>query len=183
MQKHRIIPIRLDPLTANTVSITTLITGALISWHLAKHLPGYQPFQGIDILFFILGVPALIAFHEAVHAAAWMCFGGLPLKAFEFGIIWRGIMPYCHCKEPLTVRIYRYGAVMPLVLTVPVFITLLLLKPTWWTALLASLSLSGCLGDVWLFKKLAAMKRDDLVLDCPDEAGCDVMVKDDEQTV
>ena len=179
MPKPRIIPIRLDPVSANVASISTLLTCSFLFWQLARRLPNYAPFQPVDLLFFLVGLPLLIAFHEAVHAFAWMLYGKLPRKAFSFGIIWRGFMPYCHCAEPMTVRVYRFGALMPLIVTVPVFIGALLFHPAGWTALLTAFSLSGCLGDVWLFQKLTSMKRDDLVLDCPDEAGCDVIVKEE----
>ncbi|MCD6048644.1 MAG: hypothetical protein K0Q55_47 [Verrucomicrobia bacterium] len=179
MPKPKIIPMRLDPVAANVASISTLLTCSLLSWQLACRLPDYAPFRAIDILLFFIGLPLLIAFHEAVHALAWMLYGKLPMKAFEFGIIWRGFMPYCHCKEPMTVRVYRFGALMPLLVTVPVFIGSLFFHPAGWTALLTAFSLSGCLGDVWLFQKLNPIKRDDLVLDCPDEAGCDVIVKEE----
>ncbi len=181
MPKPRIITIRLDPVSANVASISTLLICSLLFWEMARHFPNYAPFQAVDILLFLIGLPLLIAFHEGVHALAWMLYGKLPLKAFKFGIIWRGFMPYCHCKEPITVRVYRLGALMPLIITVPIFIGVLFFHPAGWTALLTAFSLSGCLGDVWLFQKLNPMKRDDLVLDCPDEAGCDVIVKEEAQ--
>jgi hypothetical protein len=184
MKNQRIIPIRLDP-AAGKASLLSLLTCCTVFTLVARQLPGYSPFQWVDALLFVLGLPFLIAFHEAVHALAWMSSGKLPAKAFKFGILWGGFipMPYCHCKEPLSVRVYRAGALMPLLITVPVFIAVLVLHPTSWTALLAALSLSGCIGDVWLYKKLIPMKQNDLVWDCPKEAGCDVIVKDENQTV
>ncbi len=176
MPNHRVIRIRLDPVLATRLSISTIIAASALFYTLARHQPNYVPFQGVDIFKFILGLPILILFHEAVHAIAWMLLGKLPLKAFKFGIFWQGFMPYCHCKEAMSVRVYSWGALMPLCITVPVFVGSLFVWPSLWLALLAALSLSGCWGDVLLFQKLRAMKQNDLVLDCPDEAGCDVLI-------
>ncbi len=72
---------------------------------------------------------------------------------------------------------------MPLWVTVPVFIAIMVLHPSTWTALLAAFSLSGCIGDVWLYKKLIPMKENNFVWDCPNEAGCDVIEKDESEAV
>lgn len=180
MKNQRIIPIRLDS-TVSKASIISLLTCCTTFTFVAKQLPGYSPFQWIDLVLFILGLPFLIAFHEAVHALAWMVAGKLSTQSFKFGVLWSGFipMPYCHCREPLSVKAYRFGALMPLWVTVPVFVTILVLHPSTWTALLAALSLSGCIGDVWLYKKLIPMKENNLVWDCPNEAGCDVIEKDE----
>lgn len=179
MQNHRIIPIRLDPVSANITSLSTLSLSSILFWQTASRMEGYAAFEYYHILFFLVGLPLLIAIHESTHALAGMVFGKLPLKAFEFGIIWRGLMPYCHCKEPVTVRVYRLGALMPLVITVPLFVGLLFLNPAGWVALLTAFSLSGCVGDILICRKLNTMKANDLVVDCPDEAGCDVIVNEE----
>lgn len=176
MPNHRVIRIRLDPVVANRLSISTLLIGSVLFYQLARHQPNYAPFQAIHILWFVLGVPGLVILHEAVHALTWIVLAKLPLSSFTFGMLPQGIMPFCHCKEPLNARIYQWGALMPLFLTVPFFIALLFVWPSLWMAPLTALSLSGCWGDILLVRDLRAMKHQGLVLDCPDEAGCDVLI-------
>lgn len=179
MPKPGIIPIRLDPATANVSSMGSLALLSVSFWLLARQQPNYATFQLIHVLFFLLGLPVLVAFHEAVHALAGMHFGRLPLKAFSFGIFWHSLMPYCHCREGVSVHAYRRVLLMPLLLTPPFFIGLLFYHPALWTSLLAALSLSGCMGDILIYRELRSMKQNDLVLDCPDEAGCDIVVKEE----
>ena len=34
-------------------------------------------------------------------------------NSIKFGIVWQLITPYCHCKEPLKIKHYIFGALMP----------------------------------------------------------------------
>ncbi|HEY1173536.1 MAG TPA: DUF3267 domain-containing protein [Verrucomicrobiae bacterium] len=175
------IAVRLDLAQANLASIGTLVTGSIIAIWLAKDQADYIPFRWFHILFFAVGIPVLVLIHEAVHALAGMFFGKLKLESFKFGVFWHCLMPYCHCLEPVSVRTYRRVLIMPLLLTVPLFVWFLSHHPAVWSAILTAFSLSGCMGDLLIFHKLNGMKQDSLVLDSPDEAGCDVIVSDKAQ--
>lgn len=179
MAQYRIIPIRLDPVTANRLCLSTLALGSLLFYLLARQRVDFTPFHFHHLLWLVLGVIGLIVIHESIHALAWILLARLPLSAFKFGMLPQGIMPYCHCKQPLSAKVYRLGALMPLFLTVPGFLALLLFVwPSLWMALVTGLSLSGCWGDILLVRGLNALKHNGLVQDCPDEAGCDVLIED-----
>jgi uncharacterized membrane protein YvlD (DUF360 family) len=34
----------------------------------------------------------------------------------KYGVIWKWLTPYCHCKEPLLVKEYIIGALMPAII-------------------------------------------------------------------
>ncbi|MGM0504820.1 MAG: metalloprotease family protein [Bacteroidota bacterium] len=40
------------------------------------------------------------------------CFESSEIK--KFGVKWKHLTPYCHCKEPLKVKHYKVGGAMPL---------------------------------------------------------------------
>lgn len=56
-----------------------------------------------------------IVVHELLHGISWSFFVPGGLKSIRFGINWKFIAPYCHCKEPLKVRHYKIGIAMPLI--------------------------------------------------------------------
>lgn len=173
------IPVRLDLAQANLASIGTLAVGSLLLILLARQEPNYLPFRWFHVFYFLVSLPVLVAVHEGVHALAGMIFGRLKPGAFKFGVFWHVLMPYCHCREAVSLPTYRLILIMPLLLTVPLFIWFLLLHPAVWTAILAAFSLSGCLGDLMILKALMGIKQNSLVLDSPDEAGCDILVKEE----
>ena len=63
-------------------------------------------------LFFIIG----IVFHELIHGLTWLLFIKGRLRSIRFGIMWNHLTPYCHCKEPLKVKHYVIGAVIPAII-------------------------------------------------------------------
>ena len=56
-----------------------------------------------------------IVVHELIHGLTWAYFAKKGFKSIRFGVFWEMLTPYCHCSEPLTVRQYCIGALMPLV--------------------------------------------------------------------
>jgi hypothetical protein len=63
----------------------------------------------LSIVIVLLG----ILFHELIHGLSWAWFGKKSLSAIKYGINLRALAPYAHCNEPLDIRAYRLGALMP----------------------------------------------------------------------
>ena len=61
----------------------------------------------------LLSIFAGIILHELIHGITFLFFCKNGLKSIRFGIMWKFFTPYCHCKEPLKVRHYIVGALMP----------------------------------------------------------------------
>src|SRR4030042_3176844 len=62
------------------------------------------------ILIILLGG---IVLHELIHGLAFLLFCKNGIKSIEFGIMWKYLSPYSHCKEPLRVSPYIIGALLP----------------------------------------------------------------------
>lgn len=64
---------------------------------------------------FLIFVPLIagVILHELLHGITWACFTKHGFRSIRFGVIWKALTPYCHCKEPLPVNPYRWGVVMP----------------------------------------------------------------------
>lgn len=109
----------------------------------------------------LAGFVALILAHEGVHALAWKYASGLPWSAFTFGILWKTLTPYCHAKQPMSIRAYRIGAAAPGIVTgvLPYAVALFLGSPA--LLIVSALLISGAAGDVYILW---------LLRDVPDEA-------------
>ena len=57
-----------------------------------------------------------IILHELIHGLTWSIFAKNGLKSMKYGVIWKWLTPYCHCKEPLLVKEYIIGALMPAII-------------------------------------------------------------------
>jgi hypothetical protein len=64
---------------------------------------------------------------------------------------------------------------LPLWITGGLSLTALLAFPTDGLAILAGITVAGCVGDVWLVARLRGRADDLLVQDSPSEIGCDVL--------
>jgi hypothetical protein len=124
-----------------------------------------------SLAFILIG----IVIHELVHGITWAIFCKSGWMSIKFGIIWKALTPYAHCKEPLRVGAYRLGTVMPAIVvglipalfgifTGNVAVFLYGLFFTW--------SAGGDFIMLWLTRNL---KKEQWVQDHPDTIGCYVL--------
>lgn len=87
------------------------------------------------------------------------------------------LTPYCHCREALKVKHYIFGALLPAILLGILPATLAILTG-YLPLLLAGIFFSMAAGgDVMIVRLLRHEQKDDLVLDHPSEAGCEIYRK------
>ena len=157
------------------------------AWYFVWGIPTFEnfPIQFIpnhDILltFLIVFVALMtgIVLHELIHGLTWAYFAKKGFKSIRFGILWEMLTPYCHCSEPLTVRQYCIGALMPLV--VLGVIPLALAYPLKSILLLGwgILFVSAAAGDILIAWKIRKEPATSMVLDHPKEAGCMILEED-----
>lgn len=163
---HRILP---GLLLASFVLIVLVV---LPYWYVWGVFPVY------DSLAILVPFAGLVLVHELVHALGWKIAGNLRWRDFKFGFSWRGLSPYCHAKVPMTARAYRFGAMLPGIVTgvVPVVIGTLLRDPA--LTFLGAVLIGGAIGDLyvlWIIRRVAPTER---VMDHPSRAGC-LVLRDD----
>jgi hypothetical protein len=64
----------------------------------------------------LLAIPVFatgILLHELIHGLVFLIFCKKGIHSIEFGVMWKYLAPYCHCKEPIRARPYIMGALMP----------------------------------------------------------------------
>jgi len=65
--------------------------------------------------FFFLVLVVGIVVHELLHGVGWALYAKKGFQSIRFGVNWKFLTPYCHCKEPLRVKHYVVGGALPLV--------------------------------------------------------------------
>lgn len=70
----------------------------------------------VSFVLFLCIVLFGVIVHELIHGITWAIFAKDGFKSIKFGVLWKMITPYCHCKEVLTVRQYSIGGIMPAII-------------------------------------------------------------------
>jgi hypothetical protein len=86
-----------------------------------------------DCFLFIAIIFLGIVLHEVIHGLTWALFLKERLRAIKFGVMWKYLTPYCHCKDYLRVKHYIAGAIMPAIV--------LGILPTLWAFITANVML------------------------------------------
>ena len=110
--------------------------------------------------------------HELIHGITWARFAKNGYKSIKFGIMWKMITPYCHCKEPLKVRQYILGAIMPAIILGFIPAILALIAGNIALLIFGVFFIIAAGGDFLVIHALRNEKKDTLVEDHPSEAGC-----------
>lgn len=131
---------------------------------------------------FLAAVFAGIVVHELVHGITWALFAKSGWKSISFGVIWKMLTPYCHCSEPLRMRPYILGALMPLIVLgfIPMLIGYSIMNG--FMVAFGVIYVSAAAGDILVAWKLRREKPNCTVLDHPTEAGC-IIYDDDSPTI
>lgn len=186
----------IDLVKANVLGIVSILPIALILglpyyllWSeqftfngFREYLVGMEPgILGNGALIVFVAMIGGIAVHELIHGITWALYAKKGFKSIKFGILWKMLTPYCHCKEPLRVKNYIIGAIMPGIIVgiAPAIIAMI-------TGNLALLIFGifftmAASGDVMIINLLKNENRNDFVLDHPSEAGCYIFRKIEDQ--
>lgn len=128
-------------------------------------------------LLILVSLAGGIVLHELIHGIVWACCAKKGFKSIRFGVLWKLVTPYCHCSEPLKVKHYMLGAIMPAIILglLPAIIAivignlLLLIFAVFFTM--------AAIGDFMIINLIRKEEMNTLVLDHPSEAGCYVYRK------
>lgn len=123
--------------------------------------------------FFCFGLMILgIVIHELIHGIIWAKFAKEGFKSIKFGVLWKMLTPYCHCKEPLNVRQYILGAIAPAIILglLPAVIAIMIGNIGMLIFGIFFTMAAG--GDFLIINLIMKENKNDLVQDHPSEAGC-----------
>jgi hypothetical protein len=121
----------------------------------------------------IIGILILgIIVHELIHGITWAKFADNGFKSIKFGVLWKMLTPYCHCKEPLTVRQYTIGAIAPAIILGFLPAIIAILTGNLGLLIFGIFFTMAAGGDFLIVNMISKENKDDLVQDHPSEAGC-----------
>jgi len=130
--------------------------------------------SALDVEFILIAIIPSIFIHEGLHGVGYR-LGGAAWRDVKFGFQIKGLMPYAHCKVPLTVSGYRLGVALPaLVLGV---IPAVIGTATGNSALTAygAMMIIAAVGDLILLVMLLPMRGNIYVQDHPSRPGFQVL--------
>lgn len=134
-------------------------------------------FADFNGLVFVGVLVLLTLWHEGFHAIGWKYWGGLRWRDLKFGIAWYALTPYCHAKAPMRADAYRFGALLPGIMTGLLPFGMALLLENGLMALAGAVMISGAVGDVYVLWVMRDIPPDAMVVDHPSKAGC-IVVKE-----
>lgn len=161
-------------LVATLPPAALIIAGYSLLWGAESLGRGALALFGNVLLFLVILLVGIVV-HELIHGLAWAIAGRKPLRAIRFGVQWKTLTPYAHCTEPLEVRAYRIGALMPgLILGIIPAIAGVVSGDGFLAAfgLFFTLAAGGDLLILWLIRNV---RPGTLVEDHPERAGCYVI--------
>ncbi len=130
--------------------------------------------QGAGLGFLLIfGILILgIVLHELIHGITWAKFAKEGFKSIKFGVLWKMLTPYCHCKEALTVKQYIIGAITPAIILgiIPAIIAIMI--GNLGLLIFGMFFTMAAGGDFLIINLIRKESSSDLVQDHPSEAGC-----------
>lgn len=131
---------------------------------------GIWDFMGGMLTLFVVLILGIIT-HELIHGLFWALYSKQGFRSIKFGILKQYFTPYCHCKEPLKVKHYIIGAIMPAIILgfVPVILALIYGCLGWLLFGIFFTAAAG--GDFLMINLLRKEPMDNWAKDHPSEAG------------
>jgi hypothetical protein len=134
----------------------------------------------LSILWMLIILLAGIILHELIHGITFLLFCKKGFKSIEFGIMWKYLAPYCHCKEPLPVRPYIIGALMPAILLGLLPAVFGLITGKFILLMFGMIFLIASGGDFLIVWLLHSQPKNSQVLDHESKVGCYILEKPEE---
>jgi hypothetical protein len=139
-----------------------------------------KSFKNLGFFSFLFMLIIGIILHELLHGIVFSIYAKKGYESVKFGVLWKVLTPYCHCKEPLKVREFIIAALTPTVALglVPSVISMFIGNIE--LLLFGILFFAAGAGDLMLVSSILREKESALIYDLPDEIGYDLYRKIEE---
>ena len=139
-------------------------------WKSEFQLENFLPSAWSSLIGFLALILGIIA-HELIHGIMWAKFAKNGFKSIKFGIMWKMITPYCHCKEPLKVSHYLIGSIMPAIILGFIPAILAIIIGNLGLLIFGIIFIVAACGDFLVIYSLRKESKETLVEDHPSEVG------------
>lgn len=140
-----------------------------------KSMEWWTPLLNVLLAYVVMALGVVL--HEFIHALSFVGFTQGGWKSIKFGILKETFTPYCHCKEPLKVKHYIFGALTPAVVLGIIPVIAAMAIGNVWMLLFGMFFTAAAGGDFMIVDLIRKEKKDDYVQDHPSEAGCFIFRK------
>jgi hypothetical protein len=191
LDKYKQEELTIDPVKANINAILlTIPIGLLIAapyyliWKDKYTLQNIKTYIALNKGWLAYSAPIIIGvmiigivLHELIHGITWSRYAKRGFNSIKFGVLWKMITPYCHCKEPLLIRHYIIGGIMPAVVLgfLPSIIAMITGKL--FLLIFGLFFTTAAAGDFMIINTLRKENMNDLVQDHPSKIGCYIFRK------
>ena len=122
----------------------------------------------IGAIVIVTGVVA----HELLHGLGWSFYAKKGWKSIRFGIVWKYLTPFCHCKEPLKLGAYRIGSILPSIVLGFIPSILALITGNLWILIFGFFFTFAAGGDFLILWLLRMERSSAWIQDHPEKIGC-----------
>ncbi|MBZ0281229.1 MAG: DUF3267 domain-containing protein [Anaerolineae bacterium] len=125
----------------------------------------------ISLIVFLIS----LVIHEGLHGIGYR-MGGVAWSHIKFGIQWKALMPYAHCKAPMRAQAYGVAVALPgfILGVIPSLIGLTGGSDV--ITLFGAAMLAGAVGDMMILALLTTVRGNPLVQDHPTKPGFQVLM-------
>jgi hypothetical protein len=117
----------------------------------------------------------LVVAHELLHAAGFLYFARVRREDIRFGMNWRALSPYAHCKAAVRARAYKGAVLLPGLLLGVLPNLIGLATGNGWLLLWGFFMAIAAAGDLAILWAIRRVPGDAIVRDHPSRAGCQVL--------
>jgi len=163
-------------LLANILVFVTALPVALllfyIWWLCCRHnLPEFDLLA--VYIWLLVDIFLTIPIHEALHGLGWHFFAENGWKDIRFGVMWKQLTPYCHCRTPLRVKPYLFGGLLPFLVLGVLFCLIAIPTRSLTLILCGAVNILAAGGDTTIACMMLRYlhKKDAVMLDHPTKVG------------
>ena len=128
--------------------------------------------SSIGLLGFFLVTIFGVIIHELIHGVTWARYTDNGFKSIKFGVLWKMLTPYCHCKELLRVKHYAMGAIAPAIILGFIPSVVAIIIGNFGLLIFGLVFTVVAAGEFLIINLLRKENKDYFVEDHPSEAGC-----------
>ncbi|MBL0175226.1 MAG: DUF3267 domain-containing protein [Ignavibacteria bacterium] len=155
--------------------VAVLLLPFWLVWGSAVLGAGFRSVARLEVMIpLFLG---LVVVHEGLHAAGFLGFAHVRREDIRFGINWKALSPYAHCRAAVRAGAYKLAVALPGFVLGVVPAVIGLLTGDAWLALWGFFMVIAAAGDVAILWAIRGVPRDAIVRDHPSRAGCQVLAQ------
>jgi hypothetical protein len=168
-----VIPLRQANIYSFVIFLTALLlfgTVFCLFWTWDTFVVSWKSFLS-NYWMLIITMLSGMTMHEALHAVTWAAYCKAGFRSITFGVNWKNLAPFVHCREWLPNRYYSRGVLFPgLVLGIlPSLIAVAIGHG--WLLCFGIFFTAGAAGDFLSIAQLIRFKKTDLIRDHEEHLG------------